>query len=396
MRQIAAKKKMKIMLVSGEPSGDQLGAKLVDSLRNSAGERSFEFFGSAGVKMRQAGVEAVVDADGLAIMGVLEVARALPTFLKAFRALRDAARTRKPDVVVLIDFPDFNLKLARSMKRQGRRVVYYVSPQLWGWRKNRLKTIRDHVDLLLAILPFEEEWYADHGVENVKYVGHPLAGNVGPSMTGPEFRKLYSIDADRPLVALLPGSRLKELSRILPPMVQAAAILREEIPDIQFAVALAATRSEAEVQQAIELAGTSVPGPLPEIKVVIGATYDLMNAADAAAVASGTATLEAGIIGVPMAIVYKTSGLNARLFRPLISVEHFGLINLIAGKRVAAELIQEDFTPEALAGEIRRLLDPSVNASMRAELGAAADKLGDADASGRAAEAIIHLMSQAD
>jgi len=382
------------MLVAGEPSGDLLGAQLAETLRKAAGGRRIEFFGSAGVRMREAGVEPVVDADGLAIMGIAEIAGALPIFLRAFRKLRAEAELRRPNLIVLIDFPDFNLRFAKALKRKGHTVVYYVSPQLWGWREYRYRTIRDHVDVLLAILPFEQDWYAGRGVKNVEYVGHPLAHCVKPSMAASEFRASYSLDSKLPLVALLPGSRHKEITRILPPMIEAGARLARDVEGVQFAIALASTRTEDEAAAAIELISKGFSGPLPKFSVVKGATYDLLNAADAAAIASGTATLEAGLIGVPMAIVYKTSQLNYKLVRPLINVEHFGLINLIAGRRIVKELIQDDFTPATLAGELRSLLDPARNREVRHELRDAAARLGEAGASDQAAKAILRMIDE--
>lgn len=384
---------LKVMLVAGEPSGDGHGARLVEALRQAAPEAAFEFFGSAGVKMREAGVEPVVMADDLAIMGIPEIAWAMSVFVRAFRKLKRTAIERRPDVVILIDFPEFNLKLAKSLKKNGLRTVYYISPQLWGWREYRRKTIRDHVDLLLTILPFEKDWYAKRGIENVEYVGSPLANEVKPSCSREEFRTRHSIDIERKLVALLPGSRHKEIVRILPPMLEAAAIAVEKDESLQFVIALASTRQKSEVDEAVaalERKGIRLP---PRIFIVKDETYDAVNASDTAAVASGTATLETGIIGTPMVIVYKTTGLNYRLIRPLIRTEHFGLINLIAGKRVAAEMIQDDFTPQNLAAELLRLLDPGVNARARGELKTAAEKLGTGGASLRAANAILELIS---
>jgi len=385
---------IKMMLVAGEPSGDELAAKLVRALRDAEPDRQFEFFGSAGPRMRDLRVEPTVFADDLAIMGPIEIAKALPLFLKAFRKLKDAARDKRPDVAVLVDFPEFNLKLAKSLKRMGIPVVYYVSPQLWGWRKYRRRTIRDHVDLLLAILPFEKQWYAQYGIENVEYVGSPLVNEVKPSRSRDEFRARHAISPDDRLVALLPGSRHKEIVRILPPMLEAAALLTREDPELRFVIALAPGRSEKEIEdamQAVTRAGFVLP---PDIIVVNDETHDALNASDAAAVASGTATLEAGILGTPMAIVYKTSGINFRLVRPLIKIDHFGLINLIAEKRIAAEMIQDDFTPQSLAAELERILEPDENARIRDELKTAVEKLGKGGASKRAAEAIIRLVEK--
>ena len=378
---------VKIMLVAGEASGDAHAAKLARALIDALPEADVELFGCAGPKMRSSGVEAIVAADELSVIGLPEIARALPMFLSAFRKLKTAARERRPDVAVLIDFPDFNMKLARSLKKQGLTVVYYISPQLWAWRKYRLRTIRKYVDLVLAILPFEKDWYAGHGVEHVEYVGNPLAREVAPASTREEFCERHGLDPARPLVALLPGSRRKEITKILPDMLNAASLLAEEKPAVQFAAALAAERHR---ELFAEIAASGAP---KGIAAVVGETYDALNAADAAAVTSGTATLETGIIGVPMAIVYKTSEVNYGLLRPLINVEHFGLINLIAGERIAKELIQGEFTPETLAAELARLLEPDTNADVRSRLKAAADKLGHGGASKRAAEAIIGLMN---
>lgn len=378
--------------MAGEASGDAHGARLVRAIREASPDREFEFFGAAGHEMRKAGVEAVVESDGLAVVGIPEIARAMRTFLKAFRDLKRSAAERKPEAVVLIDFPDFNLKLAKSLKNSGLRVVYYISPQLWAWRGYRKKTIRDKVDLLLAVLPFEKEWYARQGIGNVEYVGNPLAREVRASLSREDFRRKHGLNDSRPLIALLPGSRHKELSRILPVMIETASRMAATDPDLQFLIALAATRNEHEIETAIkdaEREGIRIPETL---QIVKGETYDALNAADAAAVTSGTATLETGIIGTPMAIVYKTSAFNYKLLRPLISVDHFGLINLIAGKRVAAELIQDDLTPETLGSELRRLLEPETNADVRRELREAAEKLGEGGASKRAAAAILRLI----
>ncbi len=386
--------KLRILLVAGEASGDAHGARLVRALREAAPDRDYEFFGAAGPAMREAGVEAVVESDGLSVVGIPEIARAIGTFLRAFRELRSAAIARKPDVAVLIDFPDFNLKLAKSLKKNGIRVVYYISPQLWAWRKYRRRTIRDKVDLLLTVLPFEKDWYARHGIRNVEYVGNPLAREVRPGVSREEFRSKHGFEPESQLVALLPGSRQKEISRILPVMLGTAARMASADPRLRFVIALASTRSEAEVEAAIGQAESVGPSVRGRLRTVVNETYDALNAADAAAVTSGTATLETGIIGTPMAIVYKTSAFNYKLLRPLINVDHFGLINLIAGKRVAAELIQDEFTPETLEAELRHLLDPETNAGVRIELRKAAEKLGEGGASKRAAAAILRLIDR--
>ena len=383
--------KLTIMIVAGEASGDLHAAKLVRALREAAGKRETDFFGASGPLMREAGVESVVASDELSIVGLLEIGRALPTFLKAFNLLKNSARARKPDAAILVDFPDFNLKLAKALKKQGIRVVYYISPQLWAWRSYRVRTIRKYVDLMITILPFEKEWYEKRGIKHVEYVGSPLAMEVHASRSREEFCRDHEIEPARPIISLLPGSRHKEIVRILPVMIESAVEMTKERSDLQFIVALASEKSLPDVKQILKKAEKR--SALPEdLFIIAGETFDALNASDAAAVTSGTATLETAIIGTPMAIVYKTSAINYSLLRPLISVEHFGLVNLIAGERIAKEMIQGEFTPKNLETELSRLLDPIENQLARAKLSESVDKLGHGGASKRAAEAILSLI----
>lgn len=381
--------KLNIMISAGEASGDLHAAKLVRAFSEAAPEIEISFFGAAGELMREAGVESIVDSDHFSVVGLPEIGKALPMFLRAFRDLKRAAVERKADAVILVDLPDFNLKLAKSLKKQGLKVIYYISPQLWAWRSYRLKTIRKYVDLLITILPFEKDWYARQGIEHVEYVGSPLAMEVHAQSSKEDFCAKYDLDPSKPIVSLLPGSRHKEIVRILPTMLETASSMSKKDRKIQFLIALASSRTEEEVAAAAaKLEGRNIAMPTT-LKVIKDETFDALNASDAAAVTSGTATLETGIIGTPMAIVYKTSALNYKLLRPLISVEHFGLINLIAEKRIAKELIQDDFTPQTLAAEMFRLLEPAENARVREQLKEATDKLGHGGASKRAAEAIL-------
>lgn len=401
-----------IMIVAGEASGDGHAAKLADALREIVPHS--KFFGCAGPKMRAVGVEAIVKADDLSIVGLPEIAAALPKFLNVYRQLVKAAEERQPEVVILVDFPEFNLKLARSLKKRGFKIVYYISPQLWAWRKYRIRTIKNQVDLVISILPFEKQWYAEHGVHHVEYVGSPLAREIHANLSKEEFCSKHGLDPERPIVSLLPGSRHKEIVKILPELLRTAAMMSvppalaggltqqgdnahlqppattggTDTPKIQFVVAFASDRHAGEVEKAKSFLTKDDRFAVENILSVFGETYDALNASDAAAVTSGTATLETGIIGTPMAIVYKTSAFNYKLMRPLIDVEHFGLINLIAVERVAKELIQHDFTAKTLSAELFRLLDPHENAAVRSRLHTAADKLGHGGASKRAAEAI--------
>jgi len=379
---------LNIMIVAGEASGDSHAARLVNAIREQYGA-DVTFFGSAGPKMRDSGVEAIVRADELSVMGLAEIGSALPMFYRAFRTLKDEASKRRPDVAVLVDFPDFNLRLAKKLKRRGIRVVYYISPQLWAWRSYRIKTVRKYVDLMLTILPFERDWYLANGVEHVEYVGNPLVREVHATASREAYRAANGISNDDLLIALLPGSRRTEIHRILPEMVNAAKLLDKDQPGTKFIIASAAHVSS---EQILAMLHELDPEKQLDLRLVEGQTYDALNACDAAAITSGTATLEAGILNVPMAVVYKTSSTNYRLLEPLINVEHYALINLLAGKRIVAELIQGDLSPRTLADELSRLLDPTINSKVRSELKSAADQLGEGGASKRAASHILDLI----
>ena len=290
-----------------------------------------------------------------------------------------------------MDFPDFNLKLAKSLKKRNLKIIYYISPQLWAWRKYRARVVKNSVDLMLTILPFEKDWYAGQGISHVEYVGNPLVKEVHSGLSREEFCARHELDASKPVVALLAGSRSKEIARILPILLETAALMSKKNPSLQFVVALAKNRKNSSVEAALQKNGGA-----SKITVVQNETHEALKAADAAAVTSGTATLETAILGTPMAIVYKTSMLNYRLLRPLINVEHFGLINLIARERLAAELIQNDFTGETLAAELFRLLEPNTNRQMREKLKKTTDALGQGGASRRAAEAILKELRVTD
>jgi lipid-A-disaccharide synthase len=388
----ATVEKLGLMIVAGEPSGDAHAAALVRALCERAPQAELEFFGSTGAEMRAAGVETIVRADDLAILGLVEVARALPKFWRAYRALKRAALARRPDAVILVDWPDFNLRLARTLHRRRLRVIYYISPQLWAWRSYRARNIRRDVDLLLSILPFEPRWYEGRGVTHVEFVGHPLTGEVEPRYGRAEFCQRHRLDPSRALVALLPGSRHKELERILPPMLDAATRLSRARPETQFVIALAPNRQPAEAAALVDaISRNGLPTP-EALRITQHETREALAAADASAIASGTATLEAALVGTPLVVVYKESALNWHTLGRLISAEHMGLVNLIAGERLATELIQDELNGQRLADELTMLLDEERNRSMRARLRGLTAKLGASGASSRAAESILRAV----
>jgi lipid-A-disaccharide synthase len=380
------------MIVAGEASGDAHGAALVNALRAAAPQAQLDFFGATGPLLRTAGVDSIVRSDDLAILGLLEIGSALPKFWKAFKLLKQVAIERKPDAVILVDWPDFNLKLARALHRRGLKVIYYISPQLWAWRSYRVRNIRRDVDLLLSILPFEEDWYADRGVDHVEFVGHPLAGEVRSRYGRAEFCRQTKLDPRRPIISLLPGSRRKEVERILPPMLEAAALISVRRPEVQFVVVVAPSRSSDEVRNIVR-AQRATPEPLPScLHIVSGQSREALAASDVAAIASGTATLEAALLETPMVIVYKESGINWHTLGRLITTDHYGLVNLVAGERVATELMQDDLNGERLANELLLLLDEKRNEAARQRLREVAQQLGEGGASARAANVVLEAL----
>lgn len=385
---------IRLLIVAGEASGDAHAAALVSALREVAPETEFEFFGSTGAQMRETGVESIVKADELSIVGLWEIGRALPKFWQAFTELKRATAQKQPEAAVLVDWPDFNLRLARWLHRRGVPVIYYISPQVWAWRSYRARSIQRDVDLMLSILPFEKQWYAARGIANVEYVGHPLTGEVRPQCDRTEFCRRNNLDPARPVVALLPGSRHKEVVRILPPMLDAVGVIQRERSDIQFVIVVAPNRDIEESKKIIN-ASALAKSSRESLSVIHHQTREALAASDAAAVASGTATLEAALLGIPMVIVYKESALNWHTLGSLITAEHYGLVNLIAGRRLATELMQDDFTGETLAQELISLLETSRNAQMRAELREVMGKIGEPGASRRAAQAILTFVRPA-
>ena len=367
------------MVVAGEPSGDAHAAALIRELQQRA---DIDFFGATGPLMRDAGVETIVNSDELAIMGIVEVGRVFRKFLSAFRALKAAAIERSPEAVILVDWPEFNLRLASSLHRRGLKVIYYISPQLWAWRARRVNNIKRDVDLLLSILPFEVDWYKAHEVEHVEFVGHPLAGEVKARFGREEFCLRNDLDPARPIVSFLPGSRIKELQRILPSMVDAIAQLRTLRPEVQSIVVVAPSRTVAEVREITA----------SDIKLIERQTREALSASDAAAVASGTATLEAALLETPMVVVYKESPINWHTLGRLITVPHYGLVNLVAGQEIATELMQDDLTSENVVKELLKLLEPDANKKMRERLRDVSLKLGAPGGSQRAAELIVQSI----
>lgn len=379
------------MIVAGEPSGDAHGASLVRAIRRVDPQTEWIFSGATGPLMRAAGVQSVVSSDDLAVMGIMEVGRVFGRFWRAFKLLKQAALQNKPDVVILVDWPEFNLRLARTLHKNKLKVIYYISPQLWAWRSYRKRNIKRDVDLVLSILPFEKDWYAERGIDQVEFVGHPLAGEVEAAYGREEFCRLVDLDPSRPIVSLLPGSRLKELQRILPAMLDAAVVISKRRPDIQFVLVVAPSRSVSEADSVLANHPAAVELH-SKLRVVHHQMRETLAASDVTAIASGTATLEAALLGTPMVVVYKESAINWHILGRLINIDNYGLVNLIARKRIAPELMQSELTGQRLAENVMLLLETNAGAEMKKQLEEVAHNLGEGNASERAAEKIVKAL----
>jgi len=375
-------KQRRILIVAGEPSGDAQAARLVDGLLRA--DPNADIYGVCGPQMRAAGARMFIDIAELSIMGFSEVLGGLGRALGVYRrVLREIRSTDGPDTVVLVDFPDFNIPLAGAAKKAGRRVVYYVSPQVWAWRRGRIAKIAARVDRMLVLFPFEEDVYREHGLD-AHFVGHPLAGDVHASVGRDDVRRRYDIDRERPLVVLLPGSREKEVRAMLPVMLEAAAALAEKA---SFAVACAASIEESLVRALVD-ASTA------DVAIVSDDTYNLVAAGDAVAVAAGTATVECALLGVPMVVVYRMSAVSFALARSLVHLPHIAMPNIVLGDRVVPELLQNDATGDRLAAELDAFLsDGSLREKTARRLGRIHDLLVRPDAARRAAELVLELTA---
>jgi lipid-A-disaccharide synthase len=333
---------MRLLVSAGEASGELYGAGLIQALRRRVPE--LECFGVGGDEMRAAGCDVVVDARALSVVGITEIVSRLPGIYREFRRLLRAADARKPDAAVVIDSPAFNFKVARAMHQRGVPVIYYVCPQLWAWREQRVSHFHQWIKKALVIFPFEEAWYSERGVD-AEYVGHPLADAPPPSLSREEFAAKYKLDSTRQWIALLPGSRKKEIAMNLPALLAGARRLPGEY---EFILPAASTVGRPWLEDRVRTSGL-------KLTVVEGASAALAHAR-AAVVASGTATVEAALMGTPMVVVYRVSALTWALGHHLVKVPYVAMPNLIAGEQVVPELIQSDFTPEKVAAKLGEIL----------------------------------------
>jgi lipid-A-disaccharide synthase len=373
-----------IMIIAGEASGDMHGASLVREMLRI--DPSLNFYGIGGNRMQDAGVKLLVNAAETAVVGLTEVISKFGTLFRIIRQVKKSLDEMKPELVILIDYPDFNLNfVAPAAKKRNIKIFYYISPQVWAWRKSRINKIKRLVDKMAVILPFEVDTYAAKGFV-VDYVGHPLLDLVKPAYSKQESRKIFDLDESKTTIGLLPGSRTSEVIKLLPEMLKTAEILAQKIPDIQFVLPLADTLEENMVNEIISRFTIRV-------KVIGGHTYDVISCMDLGIVASGTATLETALLGVPMIIIYKISPLSYFIGRLIVNVKNIGLANIIAGKTVVPELIQNEASGENIAQEALAILN---NAERRKqiieELTAIRSKLGNPGAAIRAAQLAYDML----
>ncbi len=384
------------MMVAGEASGDMRAAGLARALKGLAPE--IRLTGIGGASMRQAGVVCFADITELAVIGITEVVKNFNRIKKVFEQTLKQIDETRPDAVVLVDYPGFNLRLAAEIKKRGIKVIYYVSPQVWAWREKRVLKIKELVDRMMVLFPFEKDIYAKYGMK-ADCVGHPLADEIRVDKNQTEVLKSLGLSASKTTIGLMPGSRSKEIERHLPCMLDAARILLAHNRERQFILLKAPTISLALIEESLRTeqnklskktaAPPSEPGQDMPIKIYDGPIYDGMNAADAIIVASGTATLECALLKKPMAVLYKTSWPTYALARALIKIPYIALVNIVAGKKIVEELIQEDAQGPGIAKALEEAMH---NPRLTEELAAVKSALGEGGASLRAAKIVLEEL----
>jgi lipid-A-disaccharide synthase len=391
-----------LFISAGEASGEHYGALLMEALRKQS-PTDISFIGMGGPRMVAAGLSPQVRAEDVAVMGITEIVRHLPRIYREFRKLKSSIRQRKPDLAILIDFPDIHFALAKEFHRLGIPVVFFVSPQLWAWKKHRIQLVQKYIDKMLVIFPFEEPFYRERHV-NAEFVGHPLADLPLPTETREKFAAENGLDPAKQWIGLLPGSRIKEIRANLPEMLLAADFAYHDYylehggPEPQFILPLAPTLTPDQQAEVERIANHKAAPPYLGLRLVHDARSTLHHAR-ASIVASGTATVEAALIGNPFVVVYRVSPLTYAIAKRVVTVPHVAMANLIAGKRIVPELIQHDFTASNIVTELRPLLSEGPErASMKQQLAALREQLRpihNQTAIGRVAEIVLEMLKTA-
>lgn len=377
----------KILVVAGEASGDILGANMIRAALEL--EPGLQFYGVAGPRMQSAGCSLLRPASDLAVMGLTEVIRHLPRIWSVYRDIKHALHSKDevPDVVVLIDSPDFNLRIAKLARKAGVPVLYYVSPQVWAWRRSRVNTIARDVDKLATILPFEPEYYAGLNID-VRYVGHPLLDEAVVETSAAEFRLQHGLEQAQPVIGLLPGSRRNEIHYSLPTILESATLLQRRFPEAGFLLPVASGLDKRLLQEPIRASGL-------DIALVDDTIYTSVAACDAVIAVSGTVTLQTALVQTPMVIIYKGSPFTYAIGKRLVSISHFGLPNIVAGRRVIRELLQHEASPEAIAKEIEHIIDDAeYRNTMLADLAEIRSRMGSPGCAERVARMLLELSQK--
>lgn len=381
---LPADRQRRVLIVAGEASGDLYGADLVTKALIL--DPGLSFFGVGGVRMREAGVETLIDSAAMAVMGLVEVAKHFGAIAGAFFKLKRILHNNPPDLLILIDYPGFNLRLAKVAKQAGVKVLYYISPKVWAWKAGRIKAIAASVNRMAVIFPFEVPLYENAGVP-VTFVGHPLLDFVNVALDQSAAAASFNLDPARKIVGLFPGSRHNEIEKLLPTIISAAVNLQKRFPGIQFILPLASTLRNDDIVPQLAAANLDVVITRERI-------YDVIRSCDAVISVSGTVTLEIALIGTPMVIIYKLAPLTYQLAKRLVKIPHVGLCNIVAGERLVPELLQDDASPEKIAAEISRYLeDHDYSSSVREKLLTVRESLGEAGAAWRVATLAIEIMN---
>lgn len=374
----------RIMIVAGEASGDIYGADLVQKAQLL--EPGLHFFGIGGDLMREAGVETLVDSADMAVMGLVEVLKHFGVISSAFLRLKKILREDPPELLILIDYPGFNIRLAKAAKKAGVRVLYYISPKVWAWKAGRIKTIAANISHMAVIFPFEIPLYEKEGAP-VTFVGHPMLDLVNVTLSQREAAASFGLDPSRKIIGIFPGSRRSEIERILPAIVSAAELLQKEYTEVQFVLPLASTLGEEDILPHLKRSGISATITRQRI-------HDLIRGCDAIISVSGTVTLEIALIGTPMVIIYKLSPFTYQIAKRVVKIEHIGLCNIVAGRSLVKELIQEQANPEMIAAEIMKIItDTAYRTTMTSDLATIRGKLGGGGAALRTASLALEIIN---
>ena len=373
----------RILISAGEASGDLYAGAVTRGIKQLNPEA--EVFGMGGDCLREAGGEVLFDIKDHSLMGFVEVLKKLPDVWKLRNAFIDLMEKRKPDVLLTIDYPGFNMRLAKLAKERGINVVYFIAPQVWAWRPGRAADVAKVTDKIACIFPFECDFYKSYGAD-IEFIGHPLVDTVKPSLSRKEAEELAGKRTGHPLILLMPGSREMEIQRLLPVMLDAVKILKQKRPELDFAIPRAATIAKEILEDSVRQAGLN-------IRLIEGHNYDVMSVADLAIVTSGTVTLEAAMCGLGCEILYKSSPVSFWIAKRVVKIPNIGLPNIVAGRQIEPELLQDDCTPENISSTALELLEPERFAQLQRDLQEVKEKLGEPGAVKRVAELVLRMAS---